>query len=226
MLSSAALCALVGLVSASTALKVPSVDVPACPRTGTIKYSKSVPDKTDFPLTQVDLCYSRTSIEITFTAYNETNFYFDPKQGTNDDIWAYEVMEAFIHKGSEDPQTYLEFEVNPNNATYQAFVYNPSKVRATDAPFDHAFISNPAADGFSSVTKLDKSRETWTSKSKIPLGLFNVDDGKAKGTHWRMNFFRTVTSPKTFPEQELGGWSPPNKASFHITPYFGCVNFV
>ncbi|KAL6401115.1 hypothetical protein AUP68_16839 [Ilyonectria robusta] len=218
--------AVLALSHLTDAIKLPHVNVPACPKVGTIKYSKSVPDKTDFPLTQVDLCYTRSSLVLTFTAYDETNFYFDPEQGTNDDIWAYEVMEAFIYKGTKDPQTYLEFEINPNNVTYQAFVYNPSKDRADGAPFDHLFVWDPAADGFSATTTLDKPAERWVSKVKIPLGLFNVDDGTAKGTDWRMNFFRTITSPSTYPDQELGAWSPPNKASFHISKYFGHVHFV
>jgi hypothetical protein len=202
------------------------VKVPCCPRKATITYDKSVPDKEPFYLTQVDLCYTPTSLDLTFTAYNETNFYFDPSQGTNDDIWAYEVMEAFIHRGTNDPQTYLEFEVNPNNVTYQAFIYNPSKVRAPGAAFDHFFVSDPAADGFSATTTLDKEAETWVSRAIIPLGLFNVDEGKAKGTEWRMQFLRTVTSPETFPDQELGAWNPPDVASFHITPKFGHLKFV
>ncbi|KAI9150207.1 Extracellular protein [Paramyrothecium foliicola] len=217
-----------GLVSPVFASKpkVPSLEVPACPRKGTISYSKSVPALAPFPLTKADVCYTDTSIAITFTAYEEKNFYFDPSQGTNDDIWAYEVMEAFIHRGTEDPQTYFEFEVNPNNVTYQAFVYNPSKVRTPGAPFDHLFVSNPAADGFSATTKLNRKAKTWISNVKIPLGLFNVDVGKAKGTKWRFNFFRTVTGPDTFPEQELGAWSVPDEASFHKTPFFGHVKFV
>ena len=113
-----------------TALTVPSLRVPACPQRGTIQYDKSVPNKTTFALTQVDLCYDDSSIAIAFTAYNETSFYVNSSQTTNDAIYEYEVMEAFIYQGTQDPQTYLEFEVNPINVTYQAFVYNPSKVRA------------------------------------------------------------------------------------------------
>jgi hypothetical protein len=214
------------MASSAAATDVPSVDVPACPAVGTITYSKSVPNLTDFPLTQVDLCYTETAIAITFTAYNETNFYFDPNQGTNDDIWEYEVMEAFIYQGTADPQFYLEYEVNPNNVTYQAFVFNPSEVRAPDAPFDHLFVSAPDADGFTAETTLDKDAETWISHSEIPLAFFNVKDGQAQGTDWRMNFFRTVVSPESFPDQGLGAWSPPDVASFHISKFFGHVKFI
>ena len=206
--------------------KVPSVDVPSCPRVGSIVYSKSVPDLTPFPRTQVDLCYTDDSLELSFTAYDEVNYFFNASQGTNDDIWEYEVMEAFIYKGTEDPQTYVELEVNPNNVTYQAFVYNPSKTREAGAPFDHFFVSDPATDGFKSKTVLNKTAQTWKSTLTVPLGIFNVDVGKAKGTSWRMNFFRTVVSEEIYPNQILGGWGVPDQASFHITKYFGKVKFI
>lgn len=217
-------CAIAAAASAITTTPVPSLAVPQCPSVGTAKISQSVPDKTPFPRTEVDLCWDNTSLHLTFRAFAETNFYYDASQGTNDDIWEYEVMEAFIYHGLNDPQTYLEFEVNPNNVTYQAFVYNPSKVRATGAPFDHFFITDPATDGFSAATTLDRQAHTWVSAVQIPLALFNLDE--ARGSHWRMNFFRTITSPSTYPNQTLGAWNPPNQASFHMTPFFGNLLFV
>ena len=205
---------------------VPSVDVPACPRTATIHYSKSVPDLGPFPPTSVSLCYTPSKLALGFVARGETNFYYNASQGTNDEIYNYEVMEAFIHRGTRAPQTYLEFEVNPINVTYQAFVYNPSKVRATGAPFDHFFITDPLTDGLSAHTVLHRDEHYWRSDVEIPLGLWNVDDGEGRGTQWRMNFFRTITSPSTYPNQTLGAWSPPDAANFHITPYMGHVTFV
>lgn len=214
------------VAAAAATCSVPSVDVPACPKVGTIKYDKSVPDKKSFPRTQVDLCYTDTKLRLKFTARDEVNFFFNASQGTNDPIYEYEVMEAFIYKGTDDPSTYLEYEINPNNVTYQAFVYNPSKDRSAGAPFDHFYISDPVVDGFTAKTTLDKPGKTWTSESEIPLALFNVDSGKAKGTKWRMNFFRTVVAPETYPDQGLGAWSVPDKASFHISKYFGNVRFI
>lgn len=206
---------------------LPSVNVPACPSKGTIQYSHSVPNGTAFPLTQVDMCYDTQALRVTFTAYNETNYYYNSSYTTNDAIYNYEVMEGFFYQGTANPQTYLEFEVAPNNVTFNSFVYNPSKVRAAGAPFDHFFITDPTVDGFNATTVLDKPKHTWVSDVRIPLGLFNVDDGQAKGTLWRMNFFRTVTSAKEFPTQQYGAWSiPPGSPNFHQTPYFGNVKFV
>ncbi|KAF2170411.1 hypothetical protein M409DRAFT_64161 [Zasmidium cellare ATCC 36951] len=217
---------LAGLAIATPALAaVPSLEVPACPDKGTLTYNQSVPDKTNFPNTQVDLCYEDKSISITFTAYEETNFFYNDTYTTNDPIYEYEVMETFISRGTADPQTYLEFEIAPNNVTFQASIYNLSKTASDTAPFDTAYWTDPLTDGFTATTTLSKPNETWISVVKIPLGLFNVDDGQAKGTQWRMNFFRTVVAPSTFPEQVLGAWSPPDEA-FHVTRFFGRVLFV
>ncbi|KAJ1952827.1 hypothetical protein EC988_003342 [Linderina pennispora] len=193
------------------------VQVPACPSTATVRFDKTIPEQTACPLTTIGLCYTATALNLVFTAHNETNFYFDPSQTTNGDIWAYEVMEAFIYKGTDNPQTYFEYEVSPNNVTYNSFVYNPSRVRTTGAPFDHAFISDPFGDGFKVTTTLDKPKHKWVSTSSIPLALFNAEN--PKGTNWRMNFFRTVTGPTTYPNQQLCGWKNTGKATRYIYQY-------
>jgi hypothetical protein len=185
-----------------------------------------VPDLTPFPLTQVNLCYTNQSLELTFIAFDEVNYFFNASQGTNDDIYEFEVMEAFIYQGTEDPQTYVELDISPNNVTFQSFIYNPLKDATADGPFDNFFITDPAADGFSATTVLNKPANTWESTVTIPLGIFNVNVGQAKGTSWRMNFFRTVVSPEIFPNQILGAWSPPDQPSFHITKFFGSVEFI
>lgn len=204
-----------------------SLQVPKCPQKATVSFDKSVPDANrPFPRTTVDVCYDETSIRLAFKAFEEESFFFDPNHKTNGDIWTHEVMEAFIYKGDNDPQTYFEFEVSPNNVTYQAFVYNPSKVRSKDAPLDHFFVADPAADGFSATTELNREAKTWFSEAVIPLALFSIESAQLSSSHWRMNFFRTVTSPENYPNQDLGAWKNPGEANFHITSSLGLVNFV
>lgn len=213
-------------VASEAAVSKPSLDVPYCPNTGSISYNLSVPDLNPFPETKVSLCYDKSFIHINFTALEEESFYYNSSLGTNGEIYNYEVMEAFIYHGTNDPQTYLEFEVAPNNVTFQAFIYNPSKVRAAGAAFDRFYIDDLADDGITANTSLDHDADTWISDVLLPLGLFNVDKGKGKGTKWRMNFFRTITGPTTYPNQTYGGWSVPDEANFHMTPYFGEITFV
>ncbi|KAK5996087.1 Extracellular protein [Cladobotryum mycophilum] len=214
-------------IASTVAHKTPSVFVPSCSHSSpaSLTYSKALPNLTDFPLTQVDLCYTDSFLDLTLTAYNETSFFYNASQGTNDLIFEYEAMEAFLARGTEDSVTYFEFEVNPNNVTLQTFVYNPSKRRAPGTPFDHFVVPDPFTDKILATTKLDRPGQTWTSKVQIPLGLFNVERGKARGTEWRMNFFRTVTSPALFPAQVMAAWSPPDVADFHVTAAFGHLKF-
>ncbi|KZV87468.1 hypothetical protein EXIGLDRAFT_620584 [Exidia glandulosa HHB12029] len=212
-------------VHARAAPAVPSLDVPACPSVGTATFSKSIPDLAPFPTTSVSLCYTSSTLSLIFTALNESSFFYNENYTTNGDLWQYEVMEAFIYKGTNDPTSYVELEIAPNNVTYQSFIYNPGKGVDPSTPFDEALISNPIGDGLVASTTLDRDAGTWRSSFSVPLALFSVDEGWAKGTKWRMNFFRTVVSRETFPDF-LGGWSPPDEPSFHITPFFGHVVFV
>lgn len=59
---------------------VPSLRVPACPDTGNITYTNSVPssDTDPFPETQVAVCYDDLYIRMVFTALEETSFYCMP----------------------------------------------------------------------------------------------------------------------------------------------------
>ncbi|KAJ2591934.1 hypothetical protein IWW49_001292 [Coemansia sp. RSA 1797] len=194
------------LLLAATAVLACGVDVkvPACPSTTSFTFNTGIPAvDPSCPLTE---------------------FYYDASQTTNGDIWEYEVVEAFIYKGADDPQTYFEYEVNANNVTYNAFVYNPSRVRKEGAPFDHAFVMDPFGDGFEVDTRVNKKAQLWHTSSVIPLALFNGEN--PRGSTWRMNFFRTVTGPSTFPNQQLCGWKNTNAANFHITSAFGRVKFV
>ncbi|KAJ7075647.1 hypothetical protein B0H15DRAFT_866188 [Mycena belliarum] len=225
MLSTAILVAAAAL-PALAAVRVPSLNVPACPAYNSITYNLSVPDGKPFPRTDVALCWDASAIHVTFTAHDEANFFVNPNYTTNDPIYQYTAMETFIARATADPMTYLEFEVAPNNVTFQAFIYNPSKVRALGAAFDTFYVATPLADGLTATTTVDKPKGLWTSKARIPLGLFNVADGTARGTQWRMNFFRIVTAPATFPDQFYGAWSRPNAPNFHMSPYFGNVKFV
>ncbi|KAG8167581.1 hypothetical protein KVR01_003270 [Diaporthe batatas] len=179
-----------------------SLEVPACPRVGTVSYNTSSPDQGLFPWTRVDLCYDDSSIKFNFTAFDEKDFYYNQSLTTNGEIYNYKVMEAFLVPLWIQQPSDLPLEVTPNNVTFQAF------------------------NGITATTTLDHADELWVSNVQIPHGLFNLDAGEAGGTEWRMNFFRTVTGPTTFPAQTFGSWSPPDQVNFHITPFFGHATFV
>ena len=69
-------------------------------------------------------------------------------------------MESLINRGTKDPHIYFEFEVAPNKLIFNAFVYNPSKIRTEGTPFDGAYIRNPIANGITAKTTLDRPGKT------------------------------------------------------------------
>ncbi|PHH71066.1 hypothetical protein CDD82_6763 [Ophiocordyceps australis] len=205
----------------------PRVWVPACPLSETISFANSVPRNAySVPTTEVTLCYGLNHLHVNMTARNEHHFYYNRKHKTNDRLWEYEVLEIFMSRGWTDPATYLEFQVSPANVTYQAMVVNPSRRREPGAAFDHWLAGSPQQDGFLAVTNLDRDAHIWQSSVSIPLVLFNTEGRAAKGTAWRINFFRTIVGPRTFPNQQLAAWSPPDEPNFHITRFLGKAIFI
>ncbi|KAF2757354.1 hypothetical protein EJ05DRAFT_529031, partial [Pseudovirgaria hyperparasitica] len=204
--------------------KYPSVKVPACPDTCKLEYKTSVGSEAAFPLTKVDLCYDASSVNLKFTAHNETNYFFNSSYGTNDPINRYEVMGALIRNEHYDIRRYRKFEVAPNNVTSQAFnVADEHDVEKHTT----TYITGAQRDGLISTTTLNQQEKTWVSDVKIPLPLLEVKDGEGKGTKWRMNFFRTVVGEKTFPKQEFGTWSRSRGASdTYVLSSSGKVKFV
>ena len=136
-------------------------------------------------------------------------------------------MEVFLQQGVDAPRTYLEFEISPSPdvQTYSAFIYNPTRTAKGD--FAECFIA-PDDAGITATTKQYRSQHRWVSTVSLPLGLFNVDNGKAKGTRWRANFFRTIVSPETLGDVSApyGAWSPTGSNEFHQTDKFGTLVFV
>jgi hypothetical protein len=204
---------------------VPSLNVPSCPVKTFFKFNTSAPDGTPFPLTEFRICWGWDGFSIDFYGSDEMTWLFNPNYTTNDPIYQYEAIQVLIAPGTENPATYLELDIAPNNVTYSAIVYNPSFIRWPGQPFDKALLNGPA-DGIYANTVLEPQFKTWRTYMEIPFSLFNIVGGQGNGTQWRMNFARTVTTPKTFPKQTLGAWSPPDEASIHKSPFFGHVTFV
>ncbi|ETV96328.1 hypothetical protein H310_10490 [Aphanomyces invadans] len=206
---------------------VPSIQVFECPVVTTIDIAQSLADRSiPFPATQADLCYTNTTFHIAFSTHEEMSFLTNPSYGHNDNIWEYNVFEAFIALGTDDPVEYFEFEVSPTNQTYSAYILNPRK--DFSPPVGHFYVGGDEAEaralGIQVVTETDRATHTWVSVAELPLGLFDVT--APQGTLWRMNFMRKITNTTIFPNQHCGAWNAPNQYNFHETPCFGRVHFV
>ncbi|KAI9506873.1 hypothetical protein BX070DRAFT_231957 [Coemansia spiralis] len=101
------------------------------------------------------MCYIPVQLQLSFVAYNEAKFYLPHIQSRFEDIRTLVKKMPQLPHTPDSTLSCLDW-VNLNNVTYNAFAYNPSRVHAFGAPFDHAFITDPFGAGFTVNTELDE----------------------------------------------------------------------
>jgi hypothetical protein len=127
-------------------------------------------------------------------------------------LWEEEVVEFFVAPGEDDPTDYVEIEVNPLGAIFDARVSNPHGRRDSmrvDAGWNAAGLTagvkRPASD-------------TWRAELVIPWR--DLCDG-APPRIWRANLFR-IERPRDG-KDEYSCWSPTfaDPPDFHRPAAFG-----
>ena len=130
----------------------------------------------------------------------------------DDPLWEEEVVEVFIAPGEDDPAEYLEIEVNPLGAVFDARVANPDGRRESmrvDASWNAlglvAVVSRP-------------SPATWSAQIEIPWSELC---GGTPPRVWRANFLR-IERPRDG-GNEFSSWSPTfaDPPDFHKPARFG-----
>lgn len=127
-------------------------------------------------------------------------------------LWEEEVVELFVAPGEDDPAHYVEIEVNPLGAIFDARVTNPHGRRDSmrvDAAWNAAGL----------VTSVYRpSPLAWRAEMRIPWS--QLCDGSPPRI-WRANFFR-VERPRDG-DHEFSCWSPTltDPPDFHKPASFG-----
>jgi hypothetical protein len=141
----------------------------------------------------------------------------------DDKLWNQEAVEMFIDADG-DGKTYVELQVNPKNATFDAWL---PAYRKNENDWTSKMKTAVHVDGtLDNRNDIDKG---WTVEMAIPL-----EDAKGKlaemknvppkvGTEWRVNFFR-LDMPAGRPQQG-SAWSPPMVGDFHALDRFGVLVF-
>ena len=141
-------------------------------------------------------------------------------------LYTEEVVEAFIDADS-DLRTYLELEVNPLNALFDAFVLN-----AKDRNQGISVMRDWNSKGIKYAVKIDgelNSRKgtdkSWMCEIAIPLKDFYTAPNcpPKPGDVWRLNLYRIDRREE---KKEFSAWSTTGKIDFHIPQRFGYLNFV
>lgn len=149
-----------------------------------------------------------------FCPYEELNIYLDEDpEFERWELWNRDVAEVFINPFPEQLRHYWEFEVAPNNQWIDLEI-DLDKDPFHDAGWDSAFLH---------ATSVNNEARIWTCEMRIPASSFGLES-IAKGTSWRVNFFRC---------DGLGGddrrrflaWSPTGERNFHVPEHFGQLFF-
>jgi hypothetical protein len=160
--------------------------------------------------TQVRFAYDRDALLVRFDCDDRDIWATHARRDAP--LWEEEVVELFVAPGEDDPTRYVEIEVNPLGAIFDAVVTNPDgrrdsmRVDATwDAPGLVAAVSRP-------------SQAKWSAVIEIPWK--GLCEG-APPSVWRANFFR-VERPRDG-EHEFSCWSPTliDPPDFHKPAAFG-----
>jgi hypothetical protein len=127
-------------------------------------------------------------------------------------LWEEEVVELFLAAGSDDPLEYVELEVNPHGALFDARVRNPHSRRDTMAV-------DPSWDAPGIVWSAGRRDGGWWAYIGAPW--LALTGAAAPPAACRANFFR-VERPRRAPS-ELSAWSPPltSPPDFHVPARFG-----
>ena len=142
------------------------------------------------------------------------------------DLYEEEVVEAFIDADA-DLRTYLELEVNPLNALFDAFVLN-----AKDRNQSICVMRDWDSKGIKHAVKINgelNSRKgtdkSWTCEIAVPLQDFYTAPNypPKPGDVWRLNLYR-IDHRKD--KSEYSAWSTTGKIGFHLPQRFGYLKFV
>ncbi len=127
-------------------------------------------------------------------------------------LWEEEAVEIFVAPGEDDPSEYVEIEVNPLGAIFDARVTNPHGRRDSmrvDATWNAAGLV---------AAVLRPSPGRWAAQLEIPWS--DLCDGTPPRV-WRANFFR-IERPRDG-DHEFSCWSPTlaDPPDFHKPRFFG-----
>lgn len=139
--------------------------------------------------------------------------------GRDEPLWQEEVVELFLAAGETDPATYVELEVNPLGALFDALIANPGLERA-------ALSANLAFDWPEIRWKAEALRQPrgWWAALALPWhGLPGAVVPARTGVRLRANLFR-IDRPHDGPP-EHSAWSPTRivPADFHRPRRFGTL---
>jgi len=176
--------------------------------------------------TAVQIKYDSSYLDMKFDCKNnprmDQNFYTKD----NSALYNQEVFEIFLSQGSENPEAYIEIQLNPNDALYVSKITYHGQ---SDKLIEIELLDTLASGILHSVSK-NNAQKSWSGRLRIPLSLL-TDEKKGSKEVFRFNLFRVISKKDhldpnwaaTAENAIFSCWSSTYKKEpqFHVPDRFG-----
>ena len=146
--------------------------------------------------------------------YDELYLKPDPQtHSETNELWNWDVAEAFIGSDFHNIRRYREFEVSPQGEWIDV------DIDLNEPHHEHGWIWN---SGMQVDTRIDRGAKVWYACMKIPYASLD-SRAAAPGNELRINFYRSQGPPAS--KKEIC-WQPTGKTTFHVPESFGRLRLV
>jgi hypothetical protein len=141
--------------------------------------------------------YDRLHLKANPTTTEETN-----------ELWEWDVAEAFIGSDFKNIRRYKEFQVSPQGEWVDLDID-----RDNPKP-ESGWVWN---SGFQVKARVDPAKKIWYGEMKIPMNKVDTRPPEP-GLEMRINLFRCQDAP---PDRKYIAWQPTRSRTFHVPEAFG-----
>ena len=143
--------------------------------------------------------------------YEELNLKPNPSTAEEtDQLWNWDVAEAFLGSDFNDIARYKEFQVSPQSEWVDLDIDRSPQKRGAGVAWN---------SGFEVKAQVDQTKKIWYGAMKIPFSSLAVASPKA-GTELRAGLYRIAGKE---PARKLISWQATGKRSFHVPERFGIL---
>lgn len=143
-------------------------------------------------------------------------------QKRDEPLWDGEIVQVVLAPGRDVPERYVEIEVSPSGAIFDAIIVNPTGLRSCMA-------FNTSWDCRGLKVSTGRGPDSWWAEIEIPLEEILAALGRPTQVHepfWVANFYRIHRPAEG--AAEFTAWSPTqaSPADFHRPDRFGILHLL
>ena len=166
-------------------------------------------------LTEIRTRWTSTNLYLLFICpYEELYLKPDPvTSAETNELWSWDVAEAFIGSDFQNIRRYKEFEISPHGEWVDLDI---------DLGHPHPEGGWKWDSGFEVSARIDKTAHIWLGAMKIPYSSIDTRPAAA-GNVLRINLFRSQGPPSA--RHEIA-WQASMSDSFHVPERFGLLKLL